>query len=155
VVDQGEGVAASQFVHWPVLQGDALDLDAGDAGDPMLVGRVGPLGSRVALDPSGEVLAEGVGGGRDLVGLVDRPLGFAFPDNVPLPRFQLGLATLRLPSLPVYLATQTTSPDGLRRLVGDSRLMPSRLGGERGSPPRRWDRSAARLRACSWATHRA
>jgi hypothetical protein len=56
VVDQGEGVAAAQLVHRPVLQGDALNLDVGDAGDPVLVGRVGPLGSRVALDPGGEVL---------------------------------------------------------------------------------------------------
>jgi hypothetical protein len=43
VVGQGEGVAAAQFVHRPVLQGDALNLDVGDAGDPVLVGRVGPF----------------------------------------------------------------------------------------------------------------
>lgn len=79
VVDQGKGVAAAQLMHRPVLQGDALNLDIGDAGDTVLVGRVRPLGSRVALDPSGEVLVEGVGSGRDLVGLVDRTLGFALP----------------------------------------------------------------------------
>src|SRR3954451_25366518 len=33
------------------------------------------------LDPVGEVLADGVGSGRDLVGLIDRTLGFALPDK--------------------------------------------------------------------------
>ena len=43
VVDQGEGVAAAQLAHRPVLEGDALDLDVEDAADPVLVGRVGPF----------------------------------------------------------------------------------------------------------------
>lgn len=47
----------------------------------MLVGHVGPFGSWVSLDPGNEILAEGVGSGRDLVGLVDRALGFALPDK--------------------------------------------------------------------------
>jgi len=37
VVDQGERVAAAQLAQRPVLQRDALDLDAGDAVDLMLV----------------------------------------------------------------------------------------------------------------------
>jgi hypothetical protein len=43
VVDEDEGVAAAQLMHRPVVQGDALNLDVGDAGDPVLVGRVGPF----------------------------------------------------------------------------------------------------------------
>jgi hypothetical protein len=42
---------------------------------------------------------------------------------MPLPRFRLGFATRRLPSRAVKQAIQTTDPEGLRRLSGDSRLM--------------------------------
>src|SRR3954469_18975758 len=38
-----------------------------------------------------------------------------------------------LPSRPVYLATQTIWPEGLRRLIGDSRLMPARPCDDRGT----------------------
>jgi hypothetical protein len=41
VVDQGEGVAAAQLAHRPLLELDALYLDLEDAADPVLVGLVG------------------------------------------------------------------------------------------------------------------
>lgn len=84
VVDQGESVAAAQLAHRPVLQPDALDLHVGDTADSVLVGRVGSLGSGVALGPGGEVVAECVGSIREAVGLVNRPLRFAFPFEGPL-----------------------------------------------------------------------
>ena len=67
----------------------------------------------MALDPGGEVLAEGVGSGRDLVGLVDRTLGFALPDersfaSVPT---RLGDSALSIP------AGVSGNPDHLPRRV--------------------------------------
>jgi hypothetical protein len=61
VIDQGEGVAAAELAERPVLQGDALDLHVRDAGDPVVVGRVGAFGARVALGPGGGIVADGVG----------------------------------------------------------------------------------------------
>ncbi len=79
VVDQDQGVAAAQLAHRPILQRDALDLHVDEATDPVLVGRVRPLGSRVALRPRREVRAQRVGSVRDPVRLVDRPLGVGLP----------------------------------------------------------------------------
>jgi hypothetical protein len=60
VIDQGEGVAAAQLPHRPLLQGNALDLYVEDAADAVLVGGVGALGARMARRPGGEILAQGV-----------------------------------------------------------------------------------------------
>ena len=49
--DEDQGVAAAQLAHRPILQCDALDLNVGEPADPVLVGRVGPLRTRVAFGP--------------------------------------------------------------------------------------------------------
>ncbi len=70
-------MAPAQLPHWPFLQGDALHLNIRDPTDPVLIRRVRTLGSRVALGPSGEVVAQGVGTIREAVCLVNGFLRFA------------------------------------------------------------------------------
>jgi hypothetical protein len=101
VIHEREGVAAAQLVQWPVLERDALDLHIEDSADSVVVSGVGPFRTRVTLGPRGGVLAEGVGLVGDPVGLLDGPLRVGLALEVPLPRFQVGLAMWCLPSRPV------------------------------------------------------
>jgi hypothetical protein len=71
MVDQREGMATAQLAERPVLEEDALDLYIGDPTDSVVVRCVGPLGARVALSPSGGVIAEGVRAVREAVSLVN------------------------------------------------------------------------------------
>jgi hypothetical protein len=101
VVNQGEGVAAAQLVQWPVLELNALNLHVEDSADSVVVRGVGAFRAWVAFGPGGGVVAEGVGLLGDTVRLFDRPLRVGLALEVPLPRFQVGLAMWCLPSRPV------------------------------------------------------
>jgi hypothetical protein len=78
VIDQGEGVTASQLVQWPVLERDALDLHVEDSADSVVVRGIGAFCSGVTFGPGGRVVAEGVGAVADPVCLINRTLSIRF-----------------------------------------------------------------------------